>query len=178
MKLSRNDIINVDITTQSYKKQKIIEGVKLVEIPFFKGEDGTFEEIARFDKGFLKSIPNFEIKQISRSKLLPGAIKGWHLHFNQEDVWYVTPESHLLLGLWDLRKSSSTTDLKMRIVLGAHKSLLVYIPRGVAHGVMNMSNNTGEIVYFVNQQFNPENPDEQRLRWDIIGKDFWKPKKE
>ena len=29
------------------------------------------------------------------------------------------------------------------------------------------------IVYFVNQQFNPADPDERRLPWDILGADFW-----
>ncbi len=181
-KLQKEDFlknIQNQIYTQDYSKQPVIEGVQIIDIKRFVGEDGTFEEIIRVnDNGCLEVFPEFRVKQINRSKLLPGAVKAWHLHYNQEDIWYVGPDDHMILGLWDLRDNSSTKDLKMRIVLGATYSRLVYIPRGVAHGVMNVSNQSGTIIYFVNQQFDAKNPDEQRLKWDAAGEDFWQPKKE
>ncbi|OGK26115.1 hypothetical protein A2954_02805 [Candidatus Roizmanbacteria bacterium RIFCSPLOWO2_01_FULL_37_12] len=156
----------------------MIEGVKTISIKVHTGEDGTFEELLRLDqKGILRSFPDFQLRQISRSQLLPGAVKAWHVHFNQEDIWYVPPENHMLLGLWDLRKDSPTSDLKMRITLGAGNSRLVYIPRGVAHGILNVNNYTGTIFYFMNNEFNPDKPDEQRLPWDALGAEFWQPVK-
>ncbi len=166
------------VHVQDYSSKKKIEGVKIIKLKFFPGEDGTFEELARFKNGFLEEIPSFEIKQVSRAVLLPGAIKAWHLHYNQEDLWYVPPSSHLLVGLWDLREDSKTRDLKMKVVMGAHSSSLLYIPRGVGHGVANIGNKEGEIIYFVNQHFNAEKPDENRLPWDAAGLDFWQPKRE
>jgi len=168
-----------EVYVQNYSKNKMIEGVKIVEIKKISGEDGTFEELVRINEnGHLETFPDFKIKQINRSKLLSGAVKSWHLHFKQEDIWYVSPEDHMILGLWDLRTDSDTKDLKMRVVLGEGSSKLVLVPRGVAHGVVNVGKKPGTIIYFVNEQFNASDPDEKRLKWDAAGKDFWEVKKE
>ncbi len=180
--LSIEDILvrlKQEIYVQDYSKKKLIEGVKIVDVKKFIGEDGTFEELTRInEQGNMEEFSDFKIKQINRSKLLPGSIKAWHLHYKQEDVWYVPPEDHMILGMWDLRNDSDTKDVKMKVVLGNGTSKLVYVPRGVAHGVVNISKKSGDIWYFVNGQFNFSDPDEQRLKWDAAGADFWEVKKE
>lgn len=180
-KLTLDDILvrlKQQVFVQDYSKKKMIDGVKIVEIRRFVGEDGTFEELIKLNKeGKLDEFPGFEIKQINRSKILHGAIKAWHIHFNQEDIWYVSPDDHMILGLWDLRNDSDTKDVKMRVVLGAGASRLIYVPRGVAHGVVNVGKKPGNIFYFVNQQFDFADPDERRLSWDAAGADFWQPEK-
>ena len=180
-KLTLDDVLvrlKQQVFVQDYSKKKLIDGVKTIEVKRFVGEDGTFEELARLNEsGNLETFPDLKVRQINRSKILPGAIKGWHIHFNQEDVWYVPPTDHMILGLWDLRNDSDTKDVKMRLVLGAGASKLVYIPRGVAHGVVNVGKKPGTIIYFVNQQFDPSDPDEKRLKWDAAGADFWVPEK-
>jgi dTDP-4-dehydrorhamnose 3,5-epimerase-like enzyme len=45
----------------------------------------------------------------------------------------------------------------------------------VAHGLVNISKKESNMLYFVNQQFNIEDPDEYRLPWDTLGEDFWTP---
>jgi dTDP-4-dehydrorhamnose 3,5-epimerase len=168
-----------EIYVQDYSKKKMIEGVKIVEIKKFVGEDGTFEELTRInEKGDMQEFPDFKIRQINRSKVLGGSIKAWHIHFKQEDVWYVPPECHMILGMWDLRNDSDTKEIKMKVVLGNGTTKLVYIPRGVAHGVVNVSKKPGDIWYFVNGQFDFKDPDEKRLKWDAAGADFWDIKKE
>ena len=168
-----------EIYVQDYSKKKVIEGVKIIEVKKFVGEDGVFEELTRVnEQGNMEAISDFKIKQINRSKLLGGSIKAWHLHYKQEDIWYVPPEDHMILGMWDLRNDSDTKDIKMKVVLGNGTSRLVYVPRGVAHGVVNVSKKSGTILYFVNSQFNISDPDEKRLKWDAAGADFWEVKKE
>jgi dTDP-4-dehydrorhamnose 3,5-epimerase len=170
--------VRVKVSTQGYGKKEFIDGVQVSPINRFAGEDGTFEELCRVtDDGKLEAFPDFQVKQMSRSKLLPNAIKAWHLHFSQEDVWYVAPEDHMLLGLWDVRDNSETKGKTMRVVLGAGRSQLVYIPRGVAHGVANIAPREGNVIYFVNQHFDVKNPDERRLPWDVCGADFWIPER-
>ncbi len=180
--LSLDDILvklRQEIYVQDYSKQKVIEGVKITEVKKFYGEDGTFEELAGIgENGTLEQFPDIKIKQINRSRILAGSIKAWHIHFKQEDIWYVSAEDHMILGLWDLRNDSNTKDLKMRIVMGGGSAKLVLIPRGVAHGVVNIAHKPGTILYFVNQKFNFSNPDEERLKWDAAGADFWDVKKE
>ncbi|MDH7476659.1 MAG: dTDP-4-dehydrorhamnose 3,5-epimerase family protein [Microgenomates group bacterium] len=179
--LTQNDLlkkIQKDVYVQNYQPSILIQDVKIIEIKVYSSEDGTFEDLIRLDeKGFFNYFPKFQLKQINRSKIIPGAIKAWHLHFNQEDIWYVPPEAHMILGLWDLREKSKTKDLKMKIVMGNGVSKIVYVPRGVAHGVVNISKKPGEVIYFVNQIYDKRNPDERRLPWDALGSDFWEIEK-
>jgi dTDP-4-dehydrorhamnose 3,5-epimerase len=148
--------------------------VEIHELKNFVGEDGFLCEIARLDNGgYHEAIKNFQVLQINYSEALPGVIKAWHLHLSQEDLWYISPNQTILVGLYDLRKSSSTKKISMRFALGGGKSQLLYIPRGVAHGYANLTTKSISIIYFVNQKFDPNLPDEYRLPWDMFGKDFW-----
>ncbi len=162
------------IFIQDYSKKLQIDGVKFIDVTQFAEDSGVFAELARLDdSGKLLAAPDFKVKQFNRSEMEPSAIKAWHLHLNQEDLWFVAPSDRLLVGLCDLRKSSLTYGAKMRFVLGAGKSRFLYIPRGVAHGVANLTNKTTVLIYLVNQFFDASNPDERRLPWDIFGKEFW-----
>jgi len=164
---------------EDYSKKVTIDGVKVVELKKFVTEDGYFLELSRPQQGILKEFAQegFEAKQINYSKSAPQTVKGWHIHENQEDVWFVTPDSKFLVGLADLRAGSPTKDKAMRLVLGEGKAHLVYIPRGVAHGYRNLQDKDGSIIYFVNSTFNPDAPDEKRLAWNAFGEDFWEIKK-
>lgn len=164
------------IQSQQYEKVEI-EGIKILPLHKFLTEDGSFTEIMRFsDQWSLEQMPEFHIAQINRSVMLPSTIKAWHLHFNQDEIWNVSARTHLLLGLWDVREHSSTKGKTMRIPLSSEK--LVYIPRGVAHGAANHMTHAAEIFYFVNNKYNKDAPDEQRIAWDSVGKEFWDLKRE
>ena len=80
--LSIDDVLvrlKQEIYVQDYSKKKLIEGVKIVDVKKFIGEDGTFEELTRLnEQGNMEEFPDFKIKQINRSKLIPGSIKAWH----------------------------------------------------------------------------------------------------
>jgi dTDP-4-dehydrorhamnose 3,5-epimerase len=92
---------------------------------------------------------------------------------NQEDVWFVPPGDRLLVGLVDVREHSPTYQTSMRLVMGAGKARLLFIPRGVAHGAANLGSHPAGIIYFVNQAFDADRPDEHRLPHDLLGVDFW-----
>ena len=96
----------------------------------------------------------------------------------QDDVFYLPPSDSLLVGLWDLRKSSPTNGVSMKITLGAGQSSLLFIPKGVAHGMINISGKDIDLFYFVNALFDPKNPDERRLSWDSLGEEFWTPSRD
>lgn len=162
------------LTTQGYGRKGQIDGVKLIELPVFSDEGGDFTEIARFMAGgAVESLPDYRPAQISYSFMESGTIKAWHLHRRQDDLWFVPPGDRLLVGLLDTREESPTLDQQRRLVMGAGKGRLLYIPRGVAHGVANISSRGAGIIYFANEAFNPESPDEHRLPWDLLGKEFW-----
>jgi len=166
------------IYKQEYSKKIPIEGVVIYELKDIAGEEGALVEVIRLnDSGKSQVFPGFEVLQINFSVMYPGSVKAWHVHYKQDDVWYVTNASPLLVGLVDLREISPTLNVSMRFVLGAGRSQLLYIPKGVAHGAANLSQGVGEVFYFLNQHFSIEDNDENRLPWDHFGKDFWEMRK-
>lgn len=162
------------ITQQNYTKKQQILGLQIIDLSIVTSEDGYFLELTRLtEDGTLQNLPDFKLRQLSYSILNPGGVKGWHLHLNQTDIWFVPPESTITVGLYDLRRDSPTKDLSQKLILGNHKAQLLLIPPGVAHGVTNNNPYPVSMFYFVDQQFNLDNPDEYRLPWDFFGKDFW-----
>lgn len=160
---------------QDYSGEDEIEGVKTVVHTIHPGHDGSFEELGRLDNGLLKEFPDFEVKQINRSIILGGSLKAWHVHKKQEDIWYVSPQEHLLAGLWDMREDSPTYGSHRMYVLGGGRATMLYIPRGVAHGAMNVLYTPVTLLYFVNAHFNPK--DEWRIHYDDL-EGFWDTKHE
>lgn len=163
-----------DLHAQSYAPRPRIEGVLLVDLPLFHDEGGDFCEIGRLTVGGeMVCLPGYRPVQLSYSLMEPGAIKAWHLHRRQDDLWFVPPSNRLLVGLLDVREASATYRTSMRFVMGAGEARLLYIPCGVAHGVANLRPVPASIIYFTNQVFDAEAPDEHRLPSDLLGKDFW-----
>jgi dTDP-4-dehydrorhamnose 3,5-epimerase len=164
---------------QSYAPVQKIDGVKTLHIKNFIAEEGDFGEIIRLNEnGSLELFPDFHLRQINRTTIFPNALKAWHFHAKQSEVWYVPPSFHMVAGLWDLRKDSPTADLSQKIVLGGGQSILLFIPKGVAHGMANYSSQPSQLYYFIDQQFNSDSPDEMRLHWDAKGKEFWDPERD
>jgi len=160
---------------QDYRPAREIEGVQLVELRRFTDDGGSFMELGRFDRGMLAGLTGFECRQVSYSEMDPGVIKAFHLHRRQTDVWFVPPDDKMLVVLVDVRAGSKSQGVQRRLVLGDGHSRLVRIPPGVAHGVKNLGQARGRIIYFVDVQFSPD-PDqteEGRLPWDFAGADVW-----
>jgi dTDP-4-dehydrorhamnose 3,5-epimerase len=165
-----------DLARQSYAPRPPIAGVTLGEVPVFRSPDGLFTEIARLDpERQVEGVAGFRPIQWNWSLLEPGAVKAWHLHLDQEDLWIVPPDSALLVGLADLRRHSPTASTVQRLALGGGRCHRLLIPRGVAHGVANLGARPQAMLYAVNRFFSadPEQTDEWRLRWDRFGASFW-----
>ena len=168
--------IQDEVYSRDYSQKSLINGIKIVVLKTFLSEDGDFGEIIRLNsRAKLKRIPGFTVAQINRTTLLPRSVKAWHLHLKQNEIWFVLPSGHVLVGLWDVRKNSPTSGKTMRVVLGGGQSSLLFIPKGVAHGSLNLSHKSSELFYFVDRQFDINDPDEKRIPWDAKGEDFWKP---
>ena len=162
-------------SVQDYGGRTSIDGVQIVELKRFNDDGGAITELGRFGAGMHSQLPGFECKQMNYSEMEPGAVKAFHMHHRQTDVWYVPPCDKLLLVLHDCRQGSPTEGKTMRFVLGDGKDRLVRIPPGVAHGAANIGQRTGRIIYMVDVQFSP-NPgecDEGRLPWDFLGASIW-----
>jgi dTDP-4-dehydrorhamnose 3,5-epimerase len=170
-----NDKAKAAFFVQDYAGRTAIEGVQIVELKRFNDDGGAITELGRFTAGMHGQLPGFECKQVNYSEMEPGAIKAFHMHHRQTDVWYVPPCDKLLLVLHDCRQGSPTEGKTMRFVLGDGKDRLVRIPPGVAHGAANIGQRTGRIIYMVDVQFSvtPGECDEGRLPWDYLGAEIW-----
>jgi dTDP-4-dehydrorhamnose 3,5-epimerase-like enzyme len=174
-RLDRADLVPMvagAVRTQDYSKAKEIAGVRFVDLRVFVDDGGLFLETSRItESGEMQAIPGFQVRQTNYSVLEPGTIKAAHLHFDQEDVWFVPPHDRVLVGLMDVRKDSATASQKMRFVMGSGRAQLLYIPRGVVHGAANLWSRPMVLAYFVNRHF--DGSDEQRLPHTVFGEGFW-----
>lgn len=162
-------------SSQAYDSSPTIEGVQVVDLRLFSDDGGDFCEIARLAAdGSLVAFPGYRPEQLSYALMEPRTIKAWHLHRDQDDLWFVPPHQRLIAGLLDVRESSASYRATMRFVLGADQAKLVLVPRGVAHGVANPGQHAATLLYLTNRQFNAAHPDEHRLPWDLLGSEFWR----
>jgi dTDP-4-dehydrorhamnose 3,5-epimerase len=162
---------------ENYGASAAIEGVELVELRRFNDDAGSFTELARLSGGVIEGMGGFRLAQINDSLLAPGAIKAFHVHRRQTDVWYVPPQDRVLLVLVDVRDGSPTGNTVVRMLLGDGRSRLVRVPPGVAHGCRNLGPSPARILYFTDVHFSPdpETTDEGRLPWDFVGPEVWEP---
>ena len=160
---------------QTYGAAPAIDGVRVVELTRHADDGGSMTELARLTDGRAAGLDGFTVRQVNYSEMAPGAIKAFHLHARQTDVWYVPPSDRMLVVLLDVRKGSRTEGARQRVMLGHGASRLLLIPPGVAHGVRNLGETTGRLVYLVDLHFSTEPAacDEGRLPWDFAGADVW-----
>ena len=170
-----SDAAQKKYAVQDYKAKRSIEGLEIVQLKRFNDDGGSMTELARLDGGAVQGLKGFQALQINYSTMEPLAIKAFHLHKRQTDVWYVPPSDKLLLVLADVRQGSATENQVMRVVLGDGNSRLVRIPPGVAHGCKNLRTaSPTAILYFVDVQFSIDAEcDEGRLPWDHFGAEIW-----
>jgi len=160
---------------QDYSLRPRIAGVEIVQLTRHSDDGGSMTELGRFTGGIPQAFPGFTLRQVNYSEIEPGAIKAFHLHRTQTDIWYVPPDDKLLLVLLDVRAPSPTEGVRMRLVLGDGTSRLIRIPPGVAHGAKNLARVRGRVIYFTDVHFSPdpETCDEGRLPWDFSGAEIW-----
>jgi dTDP-4-dehydrorhamnose 3,5-epimerase len=170
-----NDRAKAAFDVQRDGAQPKIAGVEIVDLKRFHDDGGSMTELGRLSAGMHAQLPGFEVKQVNFSELEPGAVKAFHLHQRQTDVWFIPPASKMLVVLGDVRSGSPSEGVTQRLVLGDGTSRLVRIPPGVAHGVRNLAAAKGTIVYFVDTHFDPDPArcDEGRLPWDFFGAEIW-----
>lgn len=173
VKLSKD--VEGKLRKQEYGKAPALDGVVFLDLKRHHDDGGSMMELGRLVHGSLPALGGFEVAQINYSTLEPGAIKAFHVHRRQTDVWFVPPEDRLLLVLADVREGSPTSGKRVRALLGGGSSRLVKIPPGVAHGCRNLGSSPARIVYLTDVHFSPEpdQTDEGRLPWDLFGADVW-----
>jgi dTDP-4-dehydrorhamnose 3,5-epimerase len=151
-----------DKTTQilpPVRASQDIEGVFTVPIRAFEDERGRFMET--FRRSWFPWI-DWERLQGNRSDSKPNVLRGLHYHHLQVDYWYV-PKGCIRAAMVDLRPSSPTYMAKQLIDIGEENNVGVFIPIGVAHGFLALTDAT--LMYMVNNYYDG-GADELGVAWN------------
>lgn len=149
----------------------MIDGVKEKKLIRHLDDRGWLSEIVRSDE---KLLPKFGQAYIS--KTYPDVIKAFHWHKYQDDLWFCLSGS-IQVVLYDRRPRSKTKGEMQIFYIGEDNQLIVFIPKGVAHGYRVLGKKSAKLINFTSKPYNPKNPDEERILFDdkSIGFD-WKTK--
>jgi dTDP-4-dehydrorhamnose 3,5-epimerase len=142
-----------DIQASNY-----IKDVQLVTLRPFGDDRGKFLETFRKEWFPQRS---WDIIQTNRSDSKPRVLRGLHYHFQQVDYWYVVA-GKIRAGLCDLRPDSPTYKTTETIEMGQENQLGLFIPVGVAHGFVTLSEAT--LIYVVDNYYN--GADEYGVAWN------------
>ena len=141
---------------------KLIAGVQIESASLYPDDRGYFMEIARMGQKLVAGFDG-DKTQVSCALTYPGAIKAFHFHRFQTDVW--TPASGMFqVSLVDLRPDSPTYGLRNTIYAGELRAWQILIPPGVGHGYKVLGDTPAMLVYVTNQLYNPE--DEGRIAYN------------
>lgn len=140
------------------QESSTIPGVYHVQLRPFGDERGRFIETFRKEWFPQRS---WEIIQTNRSDSTAGVLRGLHYHHRQVDYWYPL-QGRLRVGLVDLRPQSPTFLTSLTLDMGANHTQGLYIPIGVAHGFLALTDVT--LCYLVDNYYDGE--DEFGVRWN------------
>lgn len=137
----------------------MIDGVATKVLIRHPDERGFFEELIRisdpiFAEGF---------GQLSRSSMITGVVKAWHVHKTQIDWWYVV-KGTVKVALFDRRQGSPTHKDLNEFILGEEgQDIILKIPAGVAHG-LKVIKGPAELVYVTSGVYSKD--EEGRISYD------------
>ena len=139
-------------------ESKIIPGVKFALLRAFADERGRFVETFRKEWFPERS---WERVQTNRSDSQAGVLRGLHHHRHQVDYWYCASGT-IRVALADVRPDSPSY-LKTEVVeIGDANQMGVFIPVGVAHGFVALTDAT--LIYIVDNYY--DGADELGVAWD------------
>jgi dTDP-4-dehydrorhamnose 3,5-epimerase len=115
---------------------------------------GRFVEIFR-----AASMPR-PFVQCNHSTSVAGVLRGLHYHQHQADLWYLA-SGRMQVALADLRHRDGPPQVETFVLDGAEPAS-IYIPSGVAHGYLALTDI--EVIYWVTSEYDPA--DEHGVAWD------------
>lgn len=140
------------------RESEVITGVFHVELEAFSDRRGRFLETFRKEWFPMRT---WDVVQANRSDSRAGVLRGLHYHFRQVDYWYVV-RGEIRAGLADIRPDSPTFKASTTVTLEGAKPSGLFIPIGVAHGFLALSDAT--LTYIVDKYY--DQSDEHGIAWN------------
>jgi len=97
--------------------------------------------------------------------LRPGVVKGWGMHLEHEDRYFIL-YGDLEVVLYDDRPDSPTRGLVAKIYLSEHQRRLMNIPQGVWHANRNVGTRDLTLINFPTRPYDHASPDKYKLPLD------------
>lgn len=150
--------MNFDFTKNEFA------GMAIIAPRIFEDERGYFYESYKFSD-FQKGGISDNFVQDNYSYSRREVVRGLHFQAAGKQQAKLV---HCLNGeiydvVVDLRKSSKTFGKHFGIILSEKNNLMIYIPKGFAHGFATLSE-TAKISYKVSEEYDPES--EFGIRWN------------
>lgn len=135
-----------------------ISGVVIELRPIQEDERGELQEIYNPAWG-LHSAP---LVYAYCASIRPRRVKGWVLHRLQDDRLFIL-RGVIRVGLFDDRPESPTYGMLNVFVMSEHRRGLLVIPRGVFHGLQNLSDYDALFLNLPTRPYDHQDPDKYRL---------------
>lgn len=149
------------VSSDGIAVSRLTEGVRFKELPTHADARGTVVEMFNPQWDWHPDPLVFAYSFTIR----PGLVKGWNLHKEHEDRYFVL-QGEMDLVLYDPRPDSSTCGEVCRIALSEHNRRLVNVPRNVWHADHNLGTKDVVVVNFPTKPYDHANPDKYRLPID------------
>jgi dTDP-4-dehydrorhamnose 3,5-epimerase len=141
-------------------KNTSLPGIYLIELDVFRDERGSFQE--RFNEKNFRAlgIPEFPSQFVTDHLSIsnPRVLRG--LHFQEGDAAQAKLVGVSAGRIWDvvvdLRESSPSYGKHFGVELNADKSVLIFIPKGFAHGFCVLGEEPAHVTYKVSEYYAPQ----------------------
>jgi dTDP-4-dehydrorhamnose 3,5-epimerase len=141
-----------------------LEGMQVVDIKKNPDERGFFAEAAR--KDWLELFCEQWIAQVNLSHSYPGIIRAWHRHTRGQVDYFMVLKGALKIVAYDGNKESETYGKIVEVIASEERLQIVKVPGHYWHGTKTIGSEPSLTLYFVNNLYNYEIPDEERRPWN------------
>lgn len=149
------------VSTEGKPLRRLIEGVVIKEVPTHADQRGSVFEMLdprwNWHPDPIVFAYSFSIR--------PGFVKGWNLHKEHEDRYFLL-QGEMQLVLYDLRPDSPTCGEICCINLSELRRQIVNVPKNVWHADHNIGTKDVVVVNFPTMAYDHTNPDKYRLPID------------
>ncbi|MEK7234437.1 MAG: dTDP-4-dehydrorhamnose 3,5-epimerase [Elusimicrobiota bacterium] len=147
----------------TFKSYGGLDGLLLIEGPFFPDERGFFFEAFRVDDWAKAGLPPLVQDNLSRSKR--GTVRGLHYQIPPKAVGKLVRCSHgrIFDAVVDLRRKSPTYGRSASIELDDSGNRMFWVPAGFAHGFCALSQ-SADVAYKVTDCWSAEV--DAGIRWN------------
>lgn len=146
------------------KTISLLPGVKEYCLKKNVDERGYFIEMMRAD--WHKLLENDIILQANFAESHFGVIRAWHCHLRGQVDYITVLKGAIKLCIYDDIPESSTRGQIDEFIIKAEDYKMIRVPGQYWHGYKCIDKSGSQVLYFTNNLYDYQAPDEARRPWD------------